>query len=254
MNKEKMEGYFSLLVVSFSLLHVNVFCQTTPCDKNGSNRTCILAAGFDDYQVATCSSNSDLLQNGFRCEDSCTDTCWHLCMVEKFGQINGSVSSNCSCKPYFPALPSWCYTVSGHCGFNNCTLLKYAPMGCSPENHLNWYQFYNFLCKIVNDFFRYLDCNTKIWLDGFRKCSQQYLIDNIIVGSVNCSDLEMKGEEAFNTCIEGRYNSTTFCELPNSSDKNDIRESIRTLETQARSFLPEFNITAGVQFLNCPST
>lgn len=247
-----MEGYFNLLVGSLLLLHVHVFCQTTPCDKSSSNQTCILAAGFDNYQLATCSSNSDLLQDGFRCENSCTDTCWHLCMVEKFGQVNGSVSSNCSCKPYFPALPSWCYTATGHCAFNNCTLLKYMPMGCS-EDDLLWSQFYNFLCQILNDFFRYHDCNTKIWLDGFRKCSQQYLIDNIIVGNVNCSDLKMKGEEAFHTCIQGRYNNLTFCELPNESDKNDTRASMWTLETQAKRNLQGFNITAGVQYLNCSS-
>lgn len=246
-----MEGYFNLLVVSFLLLHVHVSCQT--CDKNSSNQTCILAAGFDDYQLATCSSNSDLLLNGFRCEDSCTDTCWHLCMVENFGQINGSVSSNCSCKPYFPSLPSWCYTATGHCAFNNCTFQKYMSMSCAPTD-LSVYFFNVNLCQILNDFFRYLDCETKIWLDGFRKCVQQYLIDTIIVATVSCSDLALKGEEAFHTCIQQSYSGRTFCDLPNESDKNDTRKSMWSLETEARNNLRGFNITAGVQYLNCSST
>uniref|UniRef100_A0A8W8NJD4 Uncharacterized protein n=1 Tax=Magallana gigas TaxID=29159 RepID=A0A8W8NJD4_MAGGI len=87
-----MEVFFTFLVFSLSLCLV--LSQTVPCDITNSRKTCLLAAGFDDYQLATCSSNSILQQNGFRCENSCTDTCWHLCMVEKFGQINGSVSSN----------------------------------------------------------------------------------------------------------------------------------------------------------------
>lgn len=246
-----MEGYLNLLVVSFLLLHVLVSCQT--CDKNSSDQTCILAAGFDDYQLATCSANSDLLLNGFRCEDSCADTCWHLCMVEQFGQINGSVSSNCSCKPYFPALPSWCYTATGHCTFNGCIVQKYASLGCS-QTDLSVYYFNVNLCKILNDFFRYLYCETKIWLDGFRKCLQQYLIDSIMIASVSCSDLNIKGETAFLTCIQQNFSSRTFCDLPRESDKNDIKASMRLLETTAADQLQGFNITTGVQYLNCSST
>lgn len=248
-----MEGYFTILVVSLSLLHVHIFSLTAPCDINNTNQTCVLAAGFDDYQLATCSSNSVLQQNGFQCENSCTDTCWHLCMVEKFGQLNGSVSSNCSCKPYFPELPSWCYTATGHCAFNNCTFQKYTSMGCG-QSDLQVYLFNSNLCKVLNDFFEFLDCETKIWLDGFRKCSQQYLIDAIIKTSVQCTDLEIKGEEAFHTCIQTRYGNRTFCELPSESDKNDIRRSMRLLETQVETNLPGFNITAGVRYLNCSAT
>lgn len=245
-----MEVFLKCLV--FALSQCLVLSQIVPCDITNSRKTCLLAAGFDDYQLATCSSNSILQQNGFSCENSCTDTCWHLCMVEKFNQINGSVSSNCSCKPYFPALPSWCYTASGHCAFNNCTLQKYTSLGCA-QTDLSVYFFNDNLCKILNDFFRYLDCKTKIWLDGFRKCLQQYLIDNIIAVTVLCSDLELKGEEAFHSCIQQNYSGNTFCELPNESDKNDIRASMRLLETQVESNLPGFNITAGIQYLNCSS-
>lgn len=47
-----MEVYFNLLMVSFLLLHVHgFFFQTTPCDTNSSIQTCILAAGFNGYQV-----------------------------------------------------------------------------------------------------------------------------------------------------------------------------------------------------------
>lgn len=237
----------------FALSQCLVLCRTVPCDITNSRKTCLLVAGFDDYQLATCSSNSILQQNGFRCEDSCTDTCWHLCMVEHFGQINGSVSSNCSCKPHFPALPPWCYNANGHCAFNNCTRQKYTSLGCA-QTDLSVYSFNVNLCKILNDFFRYLFCETKTWLDGFRKCLQQYLIDSIIIATVSCSDLKIKGETAFLTCIQQNYSSRTFCDLPHESDKTDIRTSMRLLETIAAGQLEGFNITAGVQYLNCPST
>eukprot|EP00105_Crassostrea_gigas_P036429 XP_019920577.1 PREDICTED: uncharacterized protein LOC105322712 [Crassostrea gigas] len=215
-----MEVFLKCLV--FALSQCLVLSQIVPCDITNSRKTCLLAAGFDDYQLATCSSNSILQQNGFSCENSCTDTCWHLCMVEKFNQINGSVSSNCSCKPHFPTLPPWCYTATGHCAFNNCILLKYMPIGCVSSDLIGVYILNNVLCTTLNYFFRYLFCETKIWLDGVRKCLQQYLIDSVIVGTVSCSDLELKGEEAFHSCIQQNYSGRTFYDMAKSKQSKSV--------------------------------
>lgn len=247
-----MEAVLSVNLVVVLASVTSVLSQVVPCDINTSGQTCLLAEGFDDFQLATCASNSVLEPTGFQCENKCTAACWHLCMMEKFGQRNGSVAQNCSCKPYFPALPSWCYKATGHCAFNlNCTIQKYS--GCAP-NQFQTPNFYINLCKILNDFFRYLDCETKTWLDGFRKCVQQYLIDNVLNTMVSCEDLKTKGEEAFYICIRSNYGGKTFCDLPSEDDKNDIRGSMKELQTRVDDALPDFNVTAGMQYLNCSGT
>lgn len=238
--------------VLFSLWLVLASSQTVPCDISKSRQSCVLDERYHDYQLATCSSNTDLLQNGFRCENGCTDTCWHLCMVKNFGQTNGTVAENCTCKPHFPSLPSWCFEATGHCVFSNCTVMKYPA--CSQQEVMQTYLFYSNLCKFLNDFFRYHGCETKIWLDGFRKCVQQYLIDNIISSTVPCGDITNKGVEGFHTCIQTSYGGKSFCELTSESDKEDIRLKMAEIHTLAEAQLPNFNITAGVQYLNCSSS
>ncbi|XP_061182846.1 uncharacterized protein LOC133191154 [Saccostrea echinata] len=213
-------------VLNFILVFVSltyVLSQVIPCD-NTAGETCLLAKGFDDYQLAKCSSNEELEPRGFQCEDKCTNACWHLCMFEKFGEKNGSVSENCSCKPYFRELPSWCYEATGHCDFNqNCTFAKYGSI-CLPSHlggtGMETPMFYNNLCPVINDFFRFLDCETKIWLDGFRKCLQQYLIDTVIKITTTCSDLKTKGEDALNICIQTSYSGKTFYDMEKSKPKH----------------------------------
>uniref|UniRef100_A0A8W8NAR0 protein-serine/threonine phosphatase n=1 Tax=Magallana gigas TaxID=29159 RepID=A0A8W8NAR0_MAGGI len=191
--------------------------------------------GFDDDQLATCSSNSILQQNGFRCEESCTDSCWHLCMVENFGQINGSVSSNCFCSRTFQRYP----------------LGVTLPLIIVLLTTELFQRFDNYQLATCSS-------NSILQQNGFRcenscadTCWHLCMVEKF--GQINGS---VSREEAFHSCIQQNYSGRSFCKLSNKSDKHNIRAAMRLFEKIAgeQVGLQGLNITAGVQYLNCSPT
>jgi hypothetical protein len=98
-------NHFNALYLLFITTCYISYTEAAECDaSSGPNgaRQCIKAFAYDDYQWATCRTNSyiKLMTNGRDyCNDQSRTYCLYQCMLDKFGKVSGDVYSSCWCSP-----------------------------------------------------------------------------------------------------------------------------------------------------------
>lgn len=149
---------------------------------------CVNITGYDQYQWATCLTNSYIKQKSFHrhaCVYQFAIYCWYQCMVEVHSQNSGHVSRDCSCTPSSnpsrptprptASLPSWCLSPSGaNCfWYRSCLERKYR---CRDRNNADAMRFAEEVCWLYNNRRSTFSLDERKWVDGVRKCLQVSLV------------------------------------------------------------------------------
>ena len=217
----------------WSLLALSFFVQqawTQRCHPyfgpSGTTACVPLASYNNQYQWATCLTDTYILQKSFRrhaCRNRFYPYCWYQCMIEVHGKESGPVKNDCSCSPGSlskptpsptTSLPSFCYSPSGtSCQwYSSCLERKYPCRGTKYADPLRYAEEICWLYTNRNSVF---SSDGRKWVDGVRKCLQVELVPLLRPwNNPTCQEIEKTAFESQVSCyMKPDEGVLSICEL-----------------------------------------
>ena len=95
-----------LFVVAAYYIHNTEAAQCYAYTGPSGARQCVKLSHYNDYQWATCRTDSYLQRYGHYCRNRLHTYCWYQCMLDKYEKSFGDVYSSCRCTPSTQSTPT----------------------------------------------------------------------------------------------------------------------------------------------------